>query len=422
MAEASHASKIYMSTAIQPLGHKTADVVVIGGGATGLGIARDASLRGFKVILIEKGELGHGTSGHFHGLLHSGARYVVDDPATAIECFKEGQILRQIAKPALRDTGGFFLALSDAEAAYGTVLEGACREAGIPIEEIAPSDALVQEPRLTKALKRVFAVPDGYVDGAALLALNRLAAEETDVPAEILTHHDVTGFRKANGRLEAVIVQDLQTSKAKTIECDFVINAAGVWAGRISRLAGAAIELVLDKGAMVVLEGSLHTAVFNRCRPQADGDILVPTGSCSIMGTTSCLTTDIDRPAVTQKEITFLLHEGNQMLPGLSSAQIKTVFAGIRPLFGGSTQTHGVMGRNISRSFQVIDHEPDAGIVNFISVVGGKVTIYRRMAEAAVDKMCKKQGLYRPCKTAQTPLCPTVSPHLQAPTILAGIS
>src|SRR4030042_6754123 len=87
------------------------EVVVIGGGATGAGVLRDLALRGIEAILLEKGELTSGTSGRNHGLLHSGARYAVNDPDSARECISENRILKRIASPCLEETGGFFVAL-----------------------------------------------------------------------------------------------------------------------------------------------------------------------------------------------------------------------------------------------------------------------------------------------------------------------
>src|SRR3972149_10485598 len=84
------------------------DVLVVGGGATGTGIARDLAMRGFKTVLVEKGDLTHGTTGRYHGLLHSGARYVVKDPQAALECIQENAILRKIMPQCIEDTGGLF--------------------------------------------------------------------------------------------------------------------------------------------------------------------------------------------------------------------------------------------------------------------------------------------------------------------------
>lgn len=384
----------------------TADIVVIGGGVTGVGIARDASQRGFKVVVIEKDDIGSGTSGHFHGLLHSGARYVVDDPETATECYKENQILRRIAPSAIEDTGGYFVALNAREATYGERLLEACSKAGIPAKTVPLEVARRREPALSSPyLRRVIAVPDAVVDGVELLRLNRWAAEDAEVPTTFLTHCAAVKLHQRQGRIVSVTVRDAKTGRRKTIDCSFVVNAAGVWANTVTRLAGAQLDMVLDKGTMITLEERLSNAVLNRCRPAADGDLLVPSGRFSIMGTTSCPTRRLDDLSSSETEIELLLREGDKLVPGLAKAPIKQVFAGIRPLFSGNptyADPHLKMDRAVSRSFAVIDHHNDVGIDNFISVVGGKVTIYRLMAELAVDLICSKQGIVRSSMTGHT--------------------
>ena len=94
------------------------EILIIGGGATGLGVAWDAALRGYKSILVEKGDVAHGTSGRYHGLLHSGARYVVRDPRSALDCYKENLLLKKLLPSAIEDSGGFFVALDEDPAEY----------------------------------------------------------------------------------------------------------------------------------------------------------------------------------------------------------------------------------------------------------------------------------------------------------------
>src|SRR4029079_12436096 len=94
------------------------EILVVGGGATGLGVAWDAALRVYKTLLVEKGDLTHGTTGRYHGLLHSGGRYVVTDQASARECAQENEILRQIMPHCLEDTGGFFVLTPADDEAY----------------------------------------------------------------------------------------------------------------------------------------------------------------------------------------------------------------------------------------------------------------------------------------------------------------
>ena len=109
------------------MAHLQADVLVIGGGATGAGVAWDAALRGFDVVLVDRGDLAEGTSGRFHGLLHSGGRYVVKDPVAAEECVAENAILRRVIPDCIEDTGGLFVTTPDDDPAYGDRFLEGCR-------------------------------------------------------------------------------------------------------------------------------------------------------------------------------------------------------------------------------------------------------------------------------------------------------
>jgi len=134
------------------------DVLVIGGGATGAGVAWDCALRGFDTILAERRDLGEGTSGRFHGLLHSGGRYAVKDPDAAIECIEENVILRRIAADCIEDTGGLFVTTPDDDPAYGDEFLAGCARTGVPAEEISVAEALRMEPRLNPGIRRAFTV------------------------------------------------------------------------------------------------------------------------------------------------------------------------------------------------------------------------------------------------------------------------
>src|ERR1043165_660746 len=117
------------------------EVLVIGGGATGAGVAWDAALRGFDVILVDRADLAEGTSGRFHGLLHSGGRYVVKDPMAAEECVVENGILRDILPDAIEDTGGLFVTTPDDDPAYGDAFLEGCRKVNLPAQEIPVAEA-----------------------------------------------------------------------------------------------------------------------------------------------------------------------------------------------------------------------------------------------------------------------------------------
>ena len=143
-----------------------ATVVVIGGGATGLGILRDLSMRGVKALLVEKNDLVNGASSRYHGLLHSGGRYAVKDQEAARECIIENQIMRKIGKSCVEPCGGMFTRLDIDDPAYEELWVKGCADSGIEATPITLEEAFRLEPRLSrKHVKSAYLVPDAAVDG-----------------------------------------------------------------------------------------------------------------------------------------------------------------------------------------------------------------------------------------------------------------
>ena len=141
------------------------DVLVIGGGATGAGVAWDAALRGYDVVLVDRADLAEGTSGRFHGLLHSGGRYAVKDPHAAEECIAENRILRRISPDSIEDIGGFFVTTPCDDPAYADrVREGLPRHRRRLRGDRPRCQALREEPLLNPEISRVFRVPDANID------------------------------------------------------------------------------------------------------------------------------------------------------------------------------------------------------------------------------------------------------------------
>src|SRR3990172_5576009 len=165
------------------------EVLVIGGGATGTGVLRDLAMRGFKAVLVEKGDLTHGTTGRYHGLLHSGGRYAVKDPQAARECIEENRILRRIMPQCIEDTGGFFVVTPWDDPGYAPRFVEGCKTAGIPVEELTIAEMLRQEPLLDPRILRCFHVPDGSADSFLGAHLNVESAKE--LGAQVLTYQKV---------------------------------------------------------------------------------------------------------------------------------------------------------------------------------------------------------------------------------------
>lgn len=358
--------------------HKT--IVVIGGGATGTAVALLAAQAGHKVVLVERGAMASGTTGHFHGMLHSGARYAVNDPAVAAACYDENQRLRTLVPDVTRHTGGLFVATSDDEAAHADVLLAACKQAGVPAHEVSVQQARKSEPALSTRAKRIIAVPDGTIDGAALVRHNRRQAEQASTPARFMTNTLVTGFRREHGHVSHVEVQHIHSKAKQAIACDMVVNATGVWAGQLAGLLGDSFEMVFDKGTMVVLKRAFTHAVINRCRPESDGDLLVPVHGASIMGTTARSVASPNHPVPSKAEIALLITEGATLVPDIAHAAIVRSYAGVRPLIRPQDRpAPQSSSRSISRGYQIMTHDSiDAS--NVLTITGGKVTLYYRMA------------------------------------------
>ena len=372
------------------------DVLVIGGGATGSGTARDLAMRGLEVTLIDRDGLCSGTSGRSHGLLHSGARYAEADPDGAAECLDENRILRRIAGACVGETDGLFVGLASDDADYFEEKYSACTEVGIPAERMDPATARELVPGLAGDVERAFRVPDGVVYPSRLVAANALAAEEHG--ADVHPHAPVESVTVEDGAIAEVHVGG---GVDGTIRPEYVVNAAGAWAGEVASMAGLDVDMQPTRGVMVSVEYDGLGPVLNRCRDPDDGDIVVPHGSEAVLGTTSVPVNDPDDYETARWEVETSIEECAAMLPPVADAPVVREWWGVRPLYAPDEDERG--GRGISRGFFRLDHATD-GVENAVSVVGGKLTTYRLMAEATADLVCDRLDVVAECRTAERTL------------------
>ena len=378
------------------------DVLVIGGGATGTGVAWDAALRGFDVILVDRADLAEGTSGRFHGLLHSGGRYAVKDPHAAEECIAENVIVRKVAADCVEDTGGFFVTTPLDDPAYADRFAAGCRATGVPCEEIDPAQALREEPRLNPGISRVFRVPDGNVEVWKMVGAMARGAQQRG--ARVLTYHGVIAIHRDGDEVTGARLRDVRTGEETDVQARVTVNAAGAWAGRIAEMAGIeGVRILPGRGIMIAMNHRLVNTVSNRCTMPSDGDILVPIRTVSVIGTTDVHTEDPDDHTVHQNEVDAMLEEGECLVPGFKQARALRVWTGVRPLFEDS-KASDADSRDITRSHALLDHAQRDGVERFVTMTGGKLTTYRLMAQDTVDAVCRKLGEPRPCTTAATPL------------------
>lgn len=379
------------------------DVLVVGGGATGMGIARDLALRGVSCIVAEWRDVVAGASGGNHGLLHSGARYVKSDREAAAECREEGDILKKTAGHCIENTGGLFVAMEGDGLDYAEAFPDLCAAAGISAKPVDVKNALAMEPALSKKLVQAYEVPDGSIDPFRL-CLDLMAHASTVAGSVFLSGTKIRGLEITNGRVTAALAEHAVTGPMR-IEAKAYVNAAGAWGSDIAAMAGANVPMVFSKGTLLVTHDRLAKRVINRLRPAADGDILVPGGTVSILGTTSVRLTTLDTIAPTIAEAEVNIREGSAMIPALATTRYIRSYAGVRPLAG-----NGDSDRSVSRNFSLLDHAlPEMGRVsNMVTITGGKLTTFRLMAEKTSDLVCSKLGVTAPCKT-RTERLPSVA-------------
>lgn len=370
----------------------TYELAVIGGGATGAGAFWDASARGIKTVLLEKEYPAYGATGRCHGLLHSGARYLVQDLHTALECAAENKIVAKIAAGAVENTGGYFLQLND-DAGYRDKWLAAAAANDFPYREVSLSEFQASEPLITIKPQRVYWVDDKTVDPFKLAVA--LIQGGLQHGGHYKGKHEVTGIaRQRNSYLLSCL--DHSTGTVRVLQARAILNAAGAWAGKIVRYVGLDIPIAYSRGTLYVFNTVLNKKVLNILRFPNDGDILVPGKSVSIYGTTAVQAGSPDEQLASAGEMVYLNDKMAEF--GLNPAEhrILRMYAGIRPLLGTGSED----GRELKRSFRVINHEQH-GYPGFVSVVGGKLTTFRLMAESALDLIARHLGVNTPCKTRE---------------------
>lgn len=380
---------------------KQFDVIIIGGGATGAGVARDCALRGIRALLLERFDIATGATGRNHGLLHSGARYAVTDRESAEECIRENMILRRIASHCVDETDGLFISLPEDGLEFQAKFVDACRAAGIRADIIDPKEALLLEPSANPAMIGAVRVPDGSVDPFRLTAANVLDAKAHG--AEVLTYHEVLDLIREQDRIVGVKVLDRKTGEKTEYRAQIVVNAGGIWGHGIAKKAGVTVNMLPAKGALLIFGHRVNNIVINRCRKPADADILVPGDTICLIGTTSSKVPfeECDNMYVTADEVDLLLREGMKLAPSLEHTRILRAYAGVRPLVASDDDPSG---RSVSRGIVVLDHAKRDGIEGFITITGGKLMTYRLMGEWTTDLICKKLNLSAKCVTAEEKL------------------
>jgi glycerol-3-phosphate dehydrogenase len=388
----------------------TFDVLVIGGGITGTGIALDAASRGLSVALVEKDDFAAGTSGRSSRLVHGGLRYLEHgDLGLVRESLRERGTLYRLAPHLVRPVPMYMLA--------GDLRHRALYRAGLTAYEALAAGRNIGYHRGVSADQVAAAIPGlgGRTRGVRYFECQtddaRLTIEVARTAfaygALLANHARVTGFLSAGrgqGRVTGAAVTDELTGQGFEVRARAVVNAAGIWAAEVEGLSGQnPVRLSPSKGVHLVFAPGAVRTTAAMVAPAADGRyvFIVPWEDRVYAGTTDTrYDGDLDSPAVSEADRDYILSAVTPLFPGVTGRDVVASWAGLRPLLGGDNGGDAdATTADLSRKHAIFDEPP-----GLFTITGGKLTTYRAMAQDLVDLVAAALGNTAPCRTRDIPL------------------
>jgi len=393
------------------------DIAVIGGGVNGTGVARDLTLRGLKVALFERHDLGFGASGNSSGMIHGGPRYLLTTPGvTKSSCLDSG-FIQKIAPhllfripflmPMMRGKqSGIMLELYDAF--FRAYDDFQPLKRGEPHTRLTPHELLQLEPGLTGDIVGAMTFDEWGVDGARLCVMNALDASERG--AKVHVHAMVTALAKAppdatTGRSTGYVltVRDVLTGRTSRVGAKGVVNATGAWGPLTAALGGlptSSVKIRPAKGIHVVFDRRLSN--YGLMTDSIDGRqvFLEPWQNMSVIGTTDDdYYGDLDDVRATSEEVRYLVQGIARIFPAVREARIVATWAAVRP----TLYAFGPNEDRLSREHEVVDHATD-GAPHVYSMLGGKLASYRLFAQEMTERIARDFAPSSVCTTHKTPL------------------
>ncbi|KAI9133171.1 glycerol-3-phosphate dehydrogenase [Acaryochloris sp. CCMEE 5410] len=395
------------------------DLVVIGGGSNGAGVARDAALRGLKTLLIDKDDFGSGTTGWSSRLIHGGLRYLEYFEFNLVrESLREREVLLRVAPHLVRPLQMSIPVYASGSRAFWEIQAGMLLydvlsfDKSLPNHRILPLQKCLQLFRHLnpKGLKGAAQYFDAQVVHAERLCLELVLSAQT-AGATTLNYAQVSQLQIEGDRVTGITLDDLIAETTHRVQLSpqtVVINTAGPWVDQVlqgiqSPTLKQERKIGGTKGSHIIVDpfpGAPDTALYVEAEVDNRPFFILPWANQYLIGTTDIrYSGDLDRVKADNEEIDYLLNETNRVIPcaQLSRADIRFTYAGVRPL----PYSEGKKTSSITRSHILYDHGKD-GITNLISLIGGKLTTYRQVGEEMVDAVLKKQGCAPiPCVTKQ---------------------
>ncbi len=403
------------------------DLIIIGGGINGAGVARDAALRGLKTILIEKGDFASGSSSWSTRLIHGGLRYLeyFEFPLVR-EALKEREVLLRTAPHLVNPLLLTIPIYGDRSRPYWKIWAGMILydifsfDKTLPLHRMLPK---AQFQQLFRSLEREHLnggaqYYDGQVPLAERLCLENIISAQ-NAGATVLNYAEVTEISLQGRRISDLICRDRLTGENFTVsgnERAMVVNTSGPWVDKVCHLGhknGKDVSLTNTrkmggtKGSHIIVDpfpgapqgSSLYVEAKSDGRPM----FIAPLLDKYLIGTTDLpYQGDLENIKADNNEIDYLLQETNNIIPiaKLTREDVKFTYSGVRPL----PNSEGKKPGSITRKHIIYDHTPD-GVSNLLSLIGGKLTTYRNVGEEMVDEIWEKtKRSPKPCRTASLPL------------------
>ncbi len=394
---------------------QTFDLIVIGAGINGAGIARDAAMRGLKVLLLDKGDVSSGTSAWSTRLIHGGLRYLEHGELGLVrESLLERERLLRVAPHLVRPLPMLIPVYKGARRGLLTIRAGMILydllSPGKSLERhrmLSPEETRARAPGLAlENLRGAALYYDAQVEYAERLVFeNALAAVREG--ALMKTYSRVDNFVVEDGAVRGVEYTDLINDASHVACASVTLNVSGPWVDEVLALGSRPRERLIcgTKGSHLVVDefaGAPSNALY--VEAQADGRpfFIIPWNDAYLIGTTDLpFEGRPDEASASEEEIAYLLAETNRVIPSarLTRDHIRYTYSGVRPLPCRTSADPA----SVTRRHFIRDHAPSLG--GFLSVVGGKLTTYRNLSEQAVAAVFKKLGRKSPaCKTADEPL------------------
>ncbi len=389
------------------------DVVVLGGGVNGTGVARDCAMRGLRVLLLEKADFGVGASGNSSGMIHGGIRYMLTDrKVTALACRDSGYIQRIAPHLLFRIpflmpfvSRGEEATLRDRAEWYGTEVYVGTYDLFQPLKRgkasarLSADELYALEPGLRPGLRGAVTLDEWGIDAFRLCVLNALDARRHG--AEVRTWTEAREVLREGGRVRGVRFRDVLTGDEGEALAPVVFNAAGAWSPALARRSGVPVPMRPGKGVHLTLDRRLSN--YGVICAAVDGRQMftMPHENETIIGTTDDdYYGDPDDLEATNDEVEYLLEGAASLVPDVRRARITRAWCGLRT----TIYAYGPNEDALSREHQL--HEGAAhGAAGLLSIVGGKLASYRAQSEEATDRILELLGRPPvPCRTHEEPL------------------